>query len=103
MAIAAVYADGSEEVLMPERYGRREEATVEGAIRYIRRRDQGIKAAKELGISDVQIDMLLGEQIDRCDPNEPEEKQIEDYIKNAPEDWPAITCRAYADPPRENC
>ncbi|HVG32593.1 MAG TPA: hypothetical protein VM911_05915 [Pyrinomonadaceae bacterium] len=39
-----------------------------------------------MGISDVQIDMLLGEQIDRCNPDEPEDKQIEDYIKNAPEE-----------------
>lgn len=31
--------------------------------------------------------MLLGEQIERCNPADPEEKQIEAYIKNAPEEW----------------
>lgn len=86
-SISAIYADGSESVLLPEQYSRRKEATVDGAVRYIRTRDEGIRAAKEMGIRELQIEMLLGEQVDRCSPDDPEEKQIEDYIKNAPDIW----------------
>jgi hypothetical protein len=39
------------------------------------------------GFSDEQIKELLGEQIERCNPVDPEERQIEGYINNAPEMW----------------
>jgi hypothetical protein len=86
-SVAAVYADGSEEALHPGQYTRRKGATREDALRYIRRRDEGIRMARELGISDSQVEMLLGDQVDRCDPEDPEEKQVEDYVRNAPEEW----------------
>jgi hypothetical protein len=86
-SISAVYADGSEEALPPARYCRRKAATPEDAARYITRRDEGMRMAKGLGLSDSQIEMLLGDQVGRCDPDDPEEKQVEDYVRNAPEEW----------------
>lgn len=86
-SISAVYADGSESALPAEQYSRRRESTVDEAVRYIRARDEGIRVAKEMGINDIQIEVLLGEQVDRCNPDDLEEKQIQDYIRNAPEQW----------------
>jgi hypothetical protein len=45
-SISAVYQDGSEDVLLPEQYIRNKEVTKEDAIRYIRRRDEGIKTRR---------------------------------------------------------
>lgn len=86
-SITAVYADGSEDLLLPKQYCWRKEATVEDAILYITTRDEGIRLAKEMGISELQIDKILGEQRERCSPGDSEKKQIEDYIKNATEEW----------------
>ena len=86
-AIHAVYADGSEEAVAPERYVRRKEVTAEDAIHYIRRRDEGLRLAKEMGVDELLVEALLGDQKDLCNPEDPEEKQIEDYIKNKAEGW----------------
>lgn len=85
--IAAVYPDGSEELLPPERYCRLGEVTREDALRYIKRRDEGIRLAKEMGLGDVQIGVLLGDQVDRCRPDDPEDEQVEGYISKAPGRW----------------
>lgn len=85
--ITAVYTDGTEDMLLPEQYSRSKEITGEDALRYIRRRDEGILMAKEIGLSDLQVEILLAEQLERCRPSDPEEKQVEDYINSAPEEW----------------
>jgi hypothetical protein len=86
-AIAAIYADGTEQLLPPEQYCHTKEVTRDDAQRYIKRRDEGIQMAKERDLSDGQVEALLGEQVKRCDPDDPEEKQIQDYINKAPEAW----------------
>jgi hypothetical protein len=85
--ITAVYTDGSEDLLPPERYCRPQEATREKALNYIQKRDEGIRLAKEIGLSAEQIGVLLGDQVKRCRPSDPENKQIERYISRAPSRW----------------
>jgi hypothetical protein len=85
--ITAVYTDGSEDLLPPERYCRPQEATREEALNYIQKRDEGIRLAKEIGFSAEQIGVLLGDQVERCRPGDPENKQIEGYISRAPSRW----------------
>jgi hypothetical protein len=85
--ITAIYPDGNEELLPPERYCRLKEVTREDALYYIKRRDEGVRLAKEMGLGDEQISVLLGDQVERCRPDDPEDKQIEGYIRRAPERW----------------
>lgn len=85
--IRAVYADGREDLLPPDRYCRPKEVSREDAIHYINRRDEGVRLAKEMGLSGVQIGVLLGDQVERCRPGDPENKQIEGYISRAPARW----------------
>lgn len=86
-SITAIYRDGTEDMLPPERYCRPQEVTREDALHYIKRREEGVRLAKEMGLGDTQIGLLLGDQVERCRPSDPEDKQIEGYISRAPERW----------------
>lgn len=83
--IFACSQGGREALVEPERYSRPNPPTREEALAFIRGRAEKIRQARAAHPQHVSINELRG--LFRCHPDDPEEKQIADYLRTAPRQW----------------